>query len=310
MASRLEPGTLYVVATPIGNLADVTQRALEVLGSADLLFAEDTRTTRRFMAHHGLAVRLVSAHAHNEEQRARELVRRLAAGEAIAVVTDAGSPGLSDPGGRLVAAAAGAGFPTVAIPGPSALVAALSVSGLPADRFSFAGFLPSRPGPRRRRLLELLERDETVVLFEAPHRVRATLSLLDELRPRARLAACREMTKHFEEVLRGTPAEVVARLSPERERGEWTIVVSPSFGEGDGSRDRRRASGPASARRHGPAAPRAGARRTERGRAGRDAREEWIGEQIRQGVAPEEARRRAAFHFGEVRRSARKGRGR
>jgi 16S rRNA (cytidine1402-2'-O)-methyltransferase len=298
VASRLEPGTLYVVATPIGNLADVTQRALEVLGSADLLFAEDTRTTRRFMAHHGLAVRLVSAHAHNEPQRARELVRRLGAGEAIAVVTDAGSPGLSDPGGRLGAPAAVAGFPIVAVPGPSALVAALSVSGLPADRFTFAGFLPARAGARRRRLAELVARGETLVFFEAPHRVRATLALLAELCPRAQVAACREMTKRFEEVLRGTPEEIAARLTAERERGEWTFVVDPA----------REAQAPETP----PARPRAVRPRGTPGRRGGprlDPVDAWVREQMRQGASLEEARARASFVFGKHARLPRRERG-
>jgi len=300
MPSRLDPGTLYVVATPIGNLRDLSQRALEVLGSADTLFAEDTRTTRRLMTHHGLSVRLVSAHAHNEPQRARELVRRLEAGEAVAVVTDAGSPGLSDPGGRLVAAAAAAGRRVVAVPGPSALVAALSVCGLPTDAFSFAGFLPSRVGPRRRRLEELLGRGETLVFFEAPHRVRTTLKMLDALAPEARVAACREMTKKFEEVLRGRPGEVLEQLTAERERGEWTLVLSP---------------GDATARETPPPASRGTrAKGEKRGSAGARARvrgnpvDAWIEEQVRQGTAPEEARQRAHFLYGGAKPRSKPGR--
>ena len=293
MASRLEPGTLYVVATPIGNLKDVSQRALEVLGSADTLFAEDTRTTRRLMTHHGLSVRLVSAHAHNEAQRTRELVRRLEAGETAAVVTDAGSPGLSDPGGRLVAAAAAAGLRVVAVPGPSALVAALSVCGLPTDAFSFAGFLPSRPGPRRRRLEELLARGETIVFFEAPHRVRTTLKLLHELAPAARVAACREMTKKFEEVLRGSPETVLAALTGERERGEWTVVVAPEPSAGGGAASERTT-------KRAPAKKRAasGTGQRQGSDTKRDPVARWIEEQVRQGTSPEEARRRAEFLYG------------
>lgn len=303
MASRLDPGTLYVVATPIGNLRDLSQRALEVLGSADTLFAEDTRTTRRLMTHHGLSVRLVSAHAHNETQRARELVRRLEAGETVAVVTDAGSPGLSDPGGRLVAAAAAAGKRVVAVPGPSALVAALSVCGLPTDAFSFAGFLPSRAGPRRRRLEELLGRGETIVFFEAPHRVRTTLGLLHALAPEARVAACREMTKKFEEVLRGDPQAVLGQLTAERERGEWTLVVAPSGAAEPatpkpapvrGTRPKRRRDS-----RAAPARPPAAAGPVAA----------WIEEQIRQGTAPEEARRRAHFLYGGAKPKPKRGRG-
>lgn len=223
----LSPATLYVVATPIGNLADVTLRALEVLGAADVIFAEDTRHTRRFMSHHGLGVRLVSAHKHNEAVRARELVRRLGAGETVALVTDAGSPGLSDPGARLVAAAARAGFTTLPVPGPSALIAALSVSGVPADRFSFAGFLPPRPPARKKALLEYCQRDEAIAFFEAPHRIRTTMDILQEIIPDRQIVACRELTKRFEEVIRGTPAEVAEQIPKDKERGEWTVILAP-----------------------------------------------------------------------------------
>jgi 16S rRNA (cytidine1402-2'-O)-methyltransferase len=279
VTAPLESGTLYVVATPIGNLSDVTLRALAVLGSADVIFAEDTRHTRRFMTHHGLKVRLVSAHAHNEAVRAKELVRRLGTGESVALVTDAGSPGLSDPGARLVAAATAAGFPTLPVPGPSALVAALSVSGLSADSFTFAGFLPARPAARKRRLEELLDRGETIVFFEAPHRVRTTLGQLAELAPDHRMAACREMTKRFEEVLRGTVVEVRDSLSKERERGEWTIIVAAP-GKGG---PKRQAKTKARAR-NAPETPAARLRLEE--------------ELIAQGLTEEEAGSRAAFIFG------------
>jgi 16S rRNA (cytidine1402-2'-O)-methyltransferase len=245
------------------------------MGSADVIFAEDTRHTRRFMSHHGLRVRLVSAHAHNEAVRAKELVRRLTEGESVALVTDAGSPGLSDPGARLVAAAAGAGFPTLPVPGPSALVAALSVSGLPADQFTFAGFLPARPPARKRRLVELLARAETVVFFEAPHRVRTTLDQLAELAPDYRMAACRELTKRFEEVLRGTVVEVRGSLGNEKERGEWTLVVAAPTGK--------------SPRTAGKKAPRP-KKAPAQARLERDL--------TAQGLSPEEAQRRAAFVFG------------
>jgi 16S rRNA (cytidine1402-2'-O)-methyltransferase len=164
------------------------------------------------------------------------------------------------------------------VPGPSALVAALSVCGLPTDAFSFAGFLPSRPGPRRRRLAELLARGETTVFFEAPHRVRTTLKLLHELAPAARVAACREMTKKFEEVLRGSPEAILSVLTTERERGEWTLVVAPeppAGGEGAGRQPPKRAA----ARKRDPVA-------------------RWIEEQVRQGTSPEEAHRRAEFLYG------------
>jgi 16S rRNA (cytidine1402-2'-O)-methyltransferase len=274
MTSRsLSPATLYVVATPIGNLADVTLRALEVLGSADIIFAEDTRHTRRFMTHHGLSVRLVSAHKHNEAIRARELVRRLGAGESVALVTDAGSPGLSDPGARLVAAAAEAGFTTLPIPGPSALVAALSVSGVSADRFSFAGFLPARPPARKKALLEYCQRDEAIAFFEAPHRIRTTLAILQEIIPEREIAACRELTKRFEEVIRGTPAEVAKRLSSEKERGEWTVILAPESDSG-------------------------GKKKRKKSQEMSNKQKKMEKDLTVQGVSPEEAAEKAAFIYG------------
>jgi len=258
------------VSTPIGNLSDITLRALEVLGRADAVFAEDTRHTRRLLGHHGLAPPLVSAHAHNEKRREAELVRRLGRGEQVALVTDAGTPGVADPGARLVSAAARAGFPVIAIPGPSALASALAVSGVPADAFTFAGFLPAKEAARRRRLGELLERPEAVVFYEAPHRARRTLELLVEIAPRRELAACRELTKVHEEVLRGTAAEILRRLTEERERGEWTIVVSAP-----------------------PRNERVSA--SERGSGARSDFERGL---VEQGIEDDEARRRADFIYG------------
>ena len=267
---------LHVVATPIGNLGDVTLRALEVLRAADVVFAEDTRHTRLLLVRHGIAVPLQSAHAHNETARRSELLRRLGRGEKVALVTDAGTPGVADPGARLVAAAALAGFAVVAIPGPSAVAAALAVSGFSADTFTFAGFLPARATARRKRLAALLEREEPIVLYEAPHRVRETLADLEALAPGRALAACRELTKAHEEVLRGTPAEVTRALTEERERGEWTIVVGP-------------------AERGAPAGGKAKGAALAFERAQRES-----------GVADEEARRRAEFVFGPPRDRGRK----
>jgi 16S rRNA (cytidine1402-2'-O)-methyltransferase len=281
-------GALFVVATPIGNLSDVTLRALEVLRAADCVFAEDTRHTRRLLAHHGLSPRLLSAHAHNERARVRDLVERLERGERVALVTDAGTPGLSDPGAVLVAAAAAAGFAVVAVPGPSAVAAALAVSGFSGDAFTFAGFLPARAAACRRRLEELVGRGETVVFFEAPHRVRATLARLAECAPSRPLAAGRELTKTFEEVLRGTPAEVLAQLTDERERGEWTLVLGPAGGRrGAGPAERGTADG---ARRGGGAAAGRG--------GGAAARQAFVGRLVEQGVERGEAEGRADFVFG------------
>jgi 16S rRNA (cytidine1402-2'-O)-methyltransferase len=218
-------GTLYLVATPIGNLEDVTRRALRLLAEVDLVAAEDTRHTRRLLDHFGIAVPLVSLFEHNERPRIPEILRRLAAGESVAVVTDAGSPGIADPGFPLVRAAVERGFRVESVPGPSAVIAALQVSGLPSDAFTFVGFLPARPGARRRRLEALSERRETVIAFESPHRVDACLADLEEVWGDRPLALCRELTKVFEEVLRGSAREVRAALSPEKRRGEIVLVL-------------------------------------------------------------------------------------
>ncbi len=219
-------GTLFLVATPIGNLEDVTQRALRVLGEVDLIAAEDTRHTRRLLDHFGIGTRVVSLFEHNERARIPELLERLGAGEDVALVTDAGSPGISDPGFPLVREAAAAGVPVTSIPGPCSAIAALQISGLPTDAFTFAGFLPPKSGARRTRLESLKERRETIVVFESPHRVDACLADLEELWADRPIAVARELTKVHEEVLRGTAAEVRAALDPGRRRGEFVLVLS------------------------------------------------------------------------------------
>jgi len=213
------------VATPIGNLGDMTVRALEVLKSVAWIAAEDTRHTKRLLAHFGIATPLFSAHAHNERARAEEVVERLKAGTTGAVVVDAGSPGVSDPGALVVQAVIEAGLGVRIVPGPSAVIAALSLSGFDTAAFTFAGFLPAKAGARDARLAELLARPETLVLYEAPHRARATLAAIARLAPGRRIAACRELTKLHEEVRRGAADEVLAGLSPEQERGEWALVI-------------------------------------------------------------------------------------
>jgi 16S rRNA (cytidine1402-2'-O)-methyltransferase len=219
-------GTLFLVATPIGNLEDVTQRALRTLGEVAAVAAEDTRRTRRLLAHYGIAAPVVSLFEHNERHRIPRLLERLQAGESLAVVTDAGSPGIADPGYRLVRAAVEAGVRVESVPGPSAVIAALQVSGLPTDRFTFAGFLPVKPGPRRRTLEELAERRETVVVFEAPHRIEKALADLEEVWRERPIALARELTKTFEQVLRGSAAEVGAALRLDQRRGEMVLVLS------------------------------------------------------------------------------------
>ncbi len=218
-------GTLYLVATPIGNLEDITRRALRVLAEVDLVAAEDTRRTRRLLEHYGITVPVSSLFEHNERARVPGLVRRLRAGETVAVVTDAGSPALSDPGYPLVRAALEAGIRVESIPGPSAVVAALQVSGLPTDAFTFVGFLPARAAARRRRLEELRERRETLVAFESPHRIDACLQDLESLWGTRPIALARELTKTFEQVLRGSAREVRAALTADQRRGEMVLVL-------------------------------------------------------------------------------------
>lgn len=221
-----EQGTLSVVATPIGNLGDLSRRAIEVLTGADLVLAEDTRHTGRLLAHLGSSVPQRSLHEHNEQQRIAEVLARLEAGEHLALVSDAGTPTVSDPGFRLLAACADAGARIVPIPGPSAVLAALVVSGLPTDRVSFDGFLPRRSGPRRARLEELAAEVRTMVLYLSPHRAAADLhDLAEVLGGKRRAALCRELTKRHEEVRRGTLAELAAGAA-EGLRGEVTLVVA------------------------------------------------------------------------------------
>jgi 16S rRNA (cytidine1402-2'-O)-methyltransferase len=217
-------GTLYVVATPIGNLEDVTQRALAVLRQAELVLAEDTRRTRVLLDRYGIAARPISLHAHNEAARTQQALAALAEGRAVALVSDAGTPLVSDPGERIVARAIADGHTVVPVPGPSALLAALVASGLPAESFTFVGFLPRKAGERARRLAELAGRRETLVLYESPRRVGALLAELATALGERRACVARELTKLHEELARGTLAELAARFA-EGARGEVTLVV-------------------------------------------------------------------------------------
>ncbi len=221
----MSAGVLYVVATPIGNLSDTSSRALEVLGTVDRIAAEDTRRTRRLLTAHGLKGRLESCHDHNEGRVGPRLVERLIEGESVALVTDAGTPGVSDPAYRLVRLAIDAGLRVEAIPGPSALLAALVVAGLPMDRFVFEGFLPRRPGPLRRRLEALAALPHTLVFFEAPPRVPKLMAAILEVLGDRPLAVCRELTKLHEEVYRGTVQAWLEEAAERRLRGEVTLVV-------------------------------------------------------------------------------------
>ena len=218
-------GTLYLVATPIGNLEDITARALRILREVDLVAAEDTRHTRRLLDHFGIAAKLVSLFEHNERSRSGMLVEKLRGGESVAIVTDAGSPGIADPGYPVVRAAVAEGFRVESVPGPSAVIAALQVSGLPTDAFAFVGFLPVKPGARRRALEELHERRETIVAFESPHRIERCLADLEAVWGERPMALARELTKVHEQVLRGSAREVRAALREDQKRGEMVLVL-------------------------------------------------------------------------------------
>ena len=219
---------LYLVSTPIGNLEDITLRALSVLKSVDLIACEDTRHTRRLLDHFGINKPTISYHEHNEQVRANELVQRLAGGESIAIVTDAGTPGIADPAYRIVVAAIERGITVVPIPGAVALVAGLVASGLPTDSFLFAGFLPAKKMARRAKLEELKAQRATLVVYEAPHRIRETLADALEVLGDRPASLARELTKLHEQFIRGTLSELVAHFDAHQPRGEMTLVIAGS----------------------------------------------------------------------------------
>ncbi len=221
-------GTLYVVATPIGNLEDITVRAARVLGEVDGVLAEDTRRTRTLLTHLGHATPMQSLHGHNEKAKIGRVLGRLARGESLAVVSDAGTPAISDPGAPLVAAVIEAGGTVVPVPGPSAVITALCASGLPTDRFQFVGFLPGRPGRRRKVLVEALASGGTTILYASPHRVVKDLAIAREVAGDDRPAViARELTKIHEEFDRGTLAELVERWTDKQPRGEFVVLIGP-----------------------------------------------------------------------------------
>ena len=226
------PGTLYIVATPIGNLEDITLRALRVLKEADLIAAEDTRHTRKLLTHYGLSTPLTSYYDEVEAEKAALLVEQLKSGKNIALVSDAGTPTLSDPGFRLVQAAVREAIPIIPVPGPSALTAALSVSGLPTDRFAFEGFLPAKKRERRERLQRLREETRTLVFYESPHRLKESLNDLLEVLGDRELVLGREVTKVYEEFIRGRISEVSAAVGRGEPRGEITMVIGGYGGDG------------------------------------------------------------------------------
>lgn len=220
------PASLYVVSTPIGNLDDITLRALHTLKTVGLIAAEDTRRTAILLRHFGIATQATSFHEHNEHQKLPQLLQRLLSGTDIALVSDAGTPLVSDPGQRLVAAAIEKGIPIIPIPGASALLAALTVSGLPTPEFTFSGFVPSRSGDRKKWLLGISTEPRPVIFFEAPHRIRKTLAEMAELLVERPIVIARELTKLHEQVLRTTTQ--LAHVLEFPERGEFTIILGPA----------------------------------------------------------------------------------
>ena len=219
------PGSLYVVSTPIGNLDDITLRALKVLKSVTTIAAEDTRRTAMLLRHFGITTSLTSLHEHNERRKLPVLVAALARGDNVALVSDAGTPVISDPGQQLVRAATEQGFPVVPIPGPSALLAALAISGLPVDAFVFLGFPPTGPQRRAAWLATLAAEPRTVVFFEAPHRISRTLTDISRILVDRPISVCRELTKLHEEIIHSTTQDILAKLP--KEKGEFTVVVGP-----------------------------------------------------------------------------------
>jgi len=221
------PGILYVVSTPIGNLEDITHRAVRVLSEVDVIACEDTRHTRKLLNHYGVKTKTVSYHEHNERERAAQLLESLQSGSDIAIVSDAGTPGISDPGFRIVRLALENGVPVVPVPGPTALISALVASGLPSDEFFFGGFLPARKSQRRTRLMELASIPATLVFYEAPHRIAESLRDAREILGEREAVIARELTKLHEEILRGRLSELAQRFSTGEEgaRGEMVLMI-------------------------------------------------------------------------------------
>jgi len=221
----LTRATLYLVATPIGNLEDITHRALRTLRECDVVAAEDTRRTGQLLNYFGISRPILSYFKFNEAKRSEEILDRLARGEKVALVTDAGTPGISDPGERVVRAAVAAGFRVESVPGPCAVIAALTASGLPSGEFHFVGFLPVKSGQRRKRLEALRSVEGTLAFYESPYRIEKLLEELADIYPTARIVMARELTKKFEEFLRGTAAELLEVARKRSLKGEFVVLV-------------------------------------------------------------------------------------
>ena len=224
----LTPGTLYLVATPIGNLEDITLRALRVLKECDVVAAEDTRHSGQLLKHFGISKPLLSYFQFNEAKRSEEIIERLRRGEKVALVTDAGSPGISDPGERVVCAARKAGLRVESVPGACALIAALTASGMPTGEFHFIGFLPHKSGQRRNQLAALKAFAGTLALYESPYRIEKLLGELNEVFPDREIVLARELTKKFEEFLRGQPAALLELTKKRSLKGEFVVLIGPA----------------------------------------------------------------------------------
>jgi len=236
-------GTLYLVSTPIGNLEDITHRAVRLLGEVDVIACEDTRHTKKLLSHYSIATRTISYHEHNERERAVELLEQLKRGLDIAIVSDAGTPGISDPGFRLARLAIENDVRVVPVPGASALITALVASGMPTDEFFFGGFLPARSGARRTRFSELRSIPATLIFYEGPHRIAASLKDAQEILGEREAVVARELTKMHEEIVRGRLSELAARFSSaESARGEMVLIIDRVVIEVEGGKDKAVAS--------------------------------------------------------------------
>lgn len=233
MTETIESGVLYIVSTPIGNLDDITLRAIRILGGVDLVAAEDTRKTKFLLDHLAIAKPLVSFYSYNEDRRTPQLIEKLQEGKAIALVTDAGTPGISDPAFSLIRAALDEDLRVIPIPGASAVLPALIVSGLPTDRFVFEGFLPVKKG-RKTKFEQLRTEERTIVIYESPFRIAKTVEEVALYLGERRIAVVRELTKKFEEVVRGTPSEVLELLKKKAPRGEYVLVIEGASGLPEG----------------------------------------------------------------------------
>src|SRR5882672_11201357 len=236
-------GTLYLVSTPIGNLEDITHRAVRLLGEVDVIACEDTRHTKKLLSHYSIGTRTISYHEHNERERAAELLRQLKRGLDVAIVSDAGTPGISDPGFRLARLAIENDVRVVPVPGASALITALVASGMPTDEFFFGGFLPARSGARRTRLGELRSMPATLIFYEGPHRIAAALKDAQEILGEREAVVARELTKMHEEIVRGRLSELAARFSSaDSARGEMVLIIDRAVIKNEGETDKAVAS--------------------------------------------------------------------